>query len=116
MARKAKVDYDRENDILYVYSGESVKDSLEIDNFVLDFSSENKIVGVEIFDASDILSGLSLMKISKRMLSEIEDATISFKQSKDLFFVVLGLMLGVELEKREIPIQVPAPAAAVSMR
>ena len=49
MAKKAKVDYDEENDILWIYVGESVKDSLEIDNFVIDFSSQNKVVGLEIF-------------------------------------------------------------------
>lgn len=35
MVKKAKVDYDFENDVLYVYTSEKVQDSLDIDNFVL---------------------------------------------------------------------------------
>ena len=114
MARKAKIDYDEENDILWVYSGERIKDSLQVDNFVLDFSYDDKIVGVEVLDASEVLSKLSLIKISKSMLSEIMEASISFYQSRELLYVVLGLVLMVGDEKREIPIQIPAPRVAVS--
>lgn len=116
MVRKAKIDYDKENDILYVYSGEKVKDSLEVDNFVLDFSYDNKVVGVEIFNASKILSKLALIKISKNILSKIIDATISFYQSRDIFFVIVGLVLIIGKKRREIPVQVPAPRVAVSIK
>ncbi len=116
MARKAKVDYDRENDILYVYSGEKVKDSLEIDNFVVDFSHNNKVVGIEIFDASKILSKLVLVKINKDILSKVNDATISFYHSRDIFFVVIGLVLIIGKKRKKIPIQIPTPHAAISVK
>ncbi len=114
MARKAKVSYDEENDVLWVHSGEKVKDSLEIDNFVIDFSHENKVVGVEILDASGIISKLSQIDVSKDMLSEIKEASISFIQSKELFFIVVGLAAMIGDVPREIPIQVPAPRIAVT--
>jgi len=115
MARKAKVDYDHENDILWVYSGEKIKDSLEVDNFIIDFSFDDKVVGIEILDASEIISNLVLSKISKEMLSNIKEASLSFYQSKELFYIVVGLVLMVGNKLKEIPIQVPAPRVAVAM-
>lgn len=41
------VSYDYDNDILYVNKGEKVKDSLQIDNFVIDFSFNNRVVGMK---------------------------------------------------------------------
>lgn len=114
MVREAKIDYDKENDILWVYSGEKVKDSLEIDNFVIDFSFDNKVVGVEISNASEVLSKLALVKVSKNVLSKIIQASLSFYQGKELFYVVVGLILMIDNKRKEIPIQVPAPRVAVS--
>ena len=109
MVRKAKINYDKENDILWIYSGESVKDSIEIDNFVIDFSKNNKIVGVEIFNASKVLSRLTLSRITKQMLAEIRRATFSSYQSKELIYVVVVLFF----KGKEIPIQIPAPIMAL---
>ena len=114
MVKNAKINYDYKNDILYVFFGERAKDSLEIDNFVIDFSSENKVVGVEIFNASEVISKLALNKISKEILSNIKEASISFYQSKELFYIVVGLVLMIENKLREIPIQVPAPKLAIA--
>ena len=50
-ARKASVDYDPEEDILSVSTGEKVNDTIEFDQFVIDFTSDDKIVGIEIQDA-----------------------------------------------------------------
>lgn len=115
MARKAKVDYDQENDILWVYSGEKVKDSLEIDSFVVDFSHDDKIVGVEIMDASEVVSSLSLNRISKDMLAGIKEASLNFYQSREFFYVVVGLVLSIDNKMMEITIQVPAPKVAVAV-
>lgn len=115
MARKAKVDYDHESDILWVYSGEKIRDSLEIDNFVIDFSFDDKIAGVEIMDASQVISKLSLSRISKDMLAGIKEASLSFYQSRELFYVVIGLVMAIDNKLREIPIQVPAPKVAVAV-
>jgi len=50
---KVNVDYDDENDILYFYPNEKGVDfSVDYDDVVLDVSG-NRIVGVEIMDASD---------------------------------------------------------------
>jgi len=109
MVKEAKIDYDEENDVLYVYSGEKVKDSLEIDNFVLDFSADNKVVGVEIFDASSFLSKLNNLEVKKENLSNIIRARMQFYQSKELFFVLIFIAYNLEGKEREISVQVPAP-------
>ena len=114
MVKEAKVDYDRKNDILWVYTEEKVKDSLEIDNFVIDFSQENKIVGIEIFKASEILSKLTQIKISKNSLLNIKKASLSSYQSRELTFVIINLILMVKNERKEIPIPIPAPVKTIS--
>jgi uncharacterized protein YuzE len=116
MAKNAKINYDYENDVLYVFVGNRAKDSLEIDNFVIDFSNENKVVGVEISNASELISKLVLNKISKDMLSNIKEASLSFYQSKELFYIVVGLALIIENKLKEIPIQVPAPKLAIAVQ
>ena|SRR3989338_5567620 len=116
MGRKAKVDYDQENDILWVYSGEKVRDSLEIDNFVIDFSHADKVVGVEIMNASEVISRLALGKVSKGALASLREASISLYQGRELSYVVIGLSVAIDNKIREIPIQVPAPRVAVAVR
>ena len=109
MVRKAKINYDEENDILWIYSGEKIKDSLEIDNFIIDFSLENKVVGVEIFNASRILSKLTLKKITKKMLKNILSASFTSFQSKELIYIIIELVLMIKKEKAKIPLQIPTP-------
>lgn len=116
MVKNAKISYDYENDILYVFVGNKVKDSLEIDNFVIDFSSENKVSGIEIFNASEFISKLALNKISRGMLASMKEASISFYQSKELFYIVVGLDIMIGNVSREIPIQIPAPKMAVALQ
>lgn len=113
MVKEAKIDYDEEYDILYVYSGEKAKDSLEIDNFVIDISADNKVVGVEIFDASNILSKLSGFDIKRENLSNILNARMQFYQSKELFYVLVFLILKIGEEEKEISLQVPTPSAVM---
>jgi uncharacterized protein YuzE len=113
MAKKANVSYDKENDILYVYIGEKVGDSLEIGNFVIDFSHDNKVVGVEIFNASELLNKLYLGvfhgKIPKKSLSGIKDAVISVHQTKELLYIVAVFRITVKNKTFDVPLSVPAP-------
>jgi len=37
MAKEAKIDYDEENDILFIYTGENISDSVDFDNLFLIF-------------------------------------------------------------------------------
>jgi uncharacterized protein YuzE len=115
MAKEAKIDYDEEYDILYVYTGEKAKDSLEIDRFVLDFSAENRIVGVEVLDASKIISKLTGVDLNKDNLSNISSAKIQYYQSKELFYVVIILMVKVNEKEKELTIQIPTPSTVMTI-
>ena len=111
MVKDAKIDFDYDNDILYLYTGEKVKDSLQIENFVIDFSQDNKIVAIEILDASKILSELSQVDVTKDALSKIESAGMSVYRGKELIYVLLAIRLSINQESVDIRIPVPAPAA-----
>lgn len=47
------VKYDKEQDILYVHKGDKEADSLPIEDFIVEFSHNNKVVGMEILNASE---------------------------------------------------------------
>ena len=115
MVRLAKVDYDKEYDILYASVGRKVRDSLPIDKFVIDFAEGNDIVGIEILDASKIISDLSQNKLSKEQLGRIEYAKIKIVRSKELVFIVVLLLGKKDKANEEIKLSISAPIKAVSM-
>jgi len=117
MAKKAKIDYDYENDVLYIYTGDKVKDSLQIEEFVVDFSTENKVVGVEVMNASQRLSSLSGLKLSKTVLSSVKDAAISIQQGKEILYVFILLTVVINKEKTyvRIPLVTPSPAIEITV-
>ena len=59
------IDYDSVNDIFFISSGEKVKSSLDIGDFVLDVNHNNFICGIEIMNASENL------EINKNILKNI---------------------------------------------
>lgn len=66
--------YDKEEDILFIYKKEKVKGSVEIgDNYALHFNYQNQFVGIDIFKAS------KLFGIPKSTLSKIKNASLNTK-------------------------------------
>lgn len=83
-------DYDEDLDILHVYSSETkegVKGCISIGYATIDVSYDNKIIGLEIEEASKIF------RISRDILSSLENV--------DLRVIKMGnvLLIGVTLEK-----------------
>lgn len=65
---KGEADYDDKYDILLLkVSNRSYRRSIELDDFVIDFDNKNRLMGVQIFDASEYLhvSNETLSKISR---------------------------------------------------
>ena len=60
------IDYDFDNDILFISDGKKVKASLDIGDFILDVNHDNLISGIEIMDASENLG------IGKKVLGNIK--------------------------------------------
>jgi len=110
MKPNAKVDYDDEWDILYAYTGTRVRDSFEVNNFVIDFSMDNKVVGIEIMDASKTISELVGRKVGAVVLSRIDQASISVIPGKDLSYIFLTVSAPGDRAKTEMRIPLAAPA------
>lgn len=107
MAKKASVDYDEENDILYFHTGEKIKDSLDFDQFVFDFSHDERIVGLEIMNASKLLKKLGV-SVSKSALAKVRDAVFSTIQQREFLYV--KVLFAIRLRGKTVQKEILAPA------
>ena len=100
MAKKIKtIDYDLENDILFISDGGKVKTSLDIGEFVLDVNHNNLISGIEIMDASENLG------IEKEILKNIQNIKMSVTYKTNHVYVLLKIKY--EMKGKEINIPIP---------
>jgi len=100
--KEFKFDYDKENDDLFIYlEGAKSKGAVEIGNLVIDFDENENLVGLEIFEASEILSKflsrvIELSKI-KGLEAEATDfrnmASIKLKITTDNFSETTNIVL-----------------------
>ena len=115
MAKDASVDYDIEEDILYVSTGVKVQDSIEFDQFIIDFSADDKIVGLEIMNASGYLEKFFESEIDMKQLEEIKIAKFSVIEQKE--FSIIKIVMKVPLKKgvfEEMVFTATAPIAVVA--
>jgi len=62
-----KFEYDKESDAAYIYLDETIAEgevdkTIELnDNIIVDFNKMGKLIGIEILDASKVLSKSSLI-------------------------------------------------------
>jgi len=110
---KAKISYDKENDILYYNKGKKGYDSLELGNAFLEFSSDGKIAGIEIMNASDFLSELTDEEITSEILDNVVAGKISLRHNGDYAFIVFEFIFEKENEKikETVNFNIPAQAA-----
>jgi len=100
------VSYDRENDILAVHKGFSVeekfKGNIDIGDVVLDISTQGRVVGIELINASTFLADFG---IKKKMLESMKDAsfTASVKPKSIL------ISLAIKALGQEIPAKIAVP-------
>jgi len=68
--------------------GDKVKDSLQIENFVIDFSSENKIVAIENYGCFQDIERIIRKRYNKRCLIENRISGYEYLswQRTDLYF------------------------------
>lgn len=99
MAKTIKtIDYDMDNDILFLSNGEKVKSSLDVGDFILDVSSDNFICGIEIMDASENLG------IAKEFLNQVQNIKMSVTYKTNHVFVLLMMTFKREGQIVNIPI------------
>jgi len=100
MARQIKtIDYDVENDILFVSDGEKVKASLDIGDFILDVSHINLICGIEVTNASENLG------INKEVLNHIKSIKMSVTYKTNYVYVLL--MIAFKEGDKDVNMPIP---------
>jgi len=99
MAKTIKtIDYDLDNDILFISNGEKVKSSLDIGDFVLDVNYENFVCGLEIMDASERLG------IDREVLENIESMKMAVTYKTNHVYVLLAVVFKKDGKEVNIPI------------
>jgi uncharacterized protein YuzE len=100
MAKTIKeIDYDLENDILFISHGDKVKTSIDIGEFILDVNSNNLICGLEVMDASENLG------IDKSTLGSIKNMKMSVTYKTNHVYVLL--MITFKKEEKEVNVPIP---------
>ena len=94
---KVKADYDVEGDTLYVYKEGPVAGSLRLGpHLILDFSPEDRPVGIEFLAASKILSRIANAAVPKAALSRITKAVLREEVSGDVRYLYYGIVCGTQ--------------------
>ncbi len=75
MEREILFDYDEENDILFIHKKDKIKGSVDIADFIVDISTDEKVVGLEIMNATEHLEKLGIMN-AKEVLKTIKNASL----------------------------------------
>lgn len=118
MQGKFKLDYDFVEDLFFLYNEEKKsKGSVEFGDLVVDVGADCSIVGMEIFEASKYLSGLTNKRITKETLSRARNASFSFTRKKGT--VLVKIVLPIDNERVPATIAIPSvgytsPALAVA--
>jgi uncharacterized protein YuzE len=112
-AKEAKVSYDQEEDVLYVRLDRPISDSLQVGDFIVDFSKDNKIVGLEMLNASKLVSMPEGVDV-KKSLASVEKASFGVREVRDV--VIIGVAMKVMWQKKEYrpSMQVPIPLKVIS--
>ena len=99
-----KFHYDKEYDILYIRNADKkVEESVEFSEYiVLDLDNEGKVIGVELFYASELFNAFN-KKINKQFLIELKDASLEYKDHRNMWFVVLLLKSGNKQISQPLP-------------
>ena len=103
------IDYDEENDILYIATGQKASDSIDFDDFVIDYSKDGMITGVEIMKSTEFIGKFGL---SKEFLAKATSARMSVVQGREYALIKIAIIspMGV----KEIQVPSPVPQAIVS--
>jgi len=100
------VTYDSENDILFLHKGyrkgEKFKGNIDIGDFILDISTEGRIRGMELLNASEHLRQFNITKV---MLENLEDGKFIARGSKT------GIMIAIKFDTKEgeLPVSFAVP-------
>lgn len=90
MAKETQFNYDKENDTLFIYKKEAVKGSIDVGNYIVDFTHEGNVAGLEIMNASEVLKNLGVENPSD-FLENVKQVKFKAVQKQDsiaVYFVI----------------------------
>lgn len=109
MQNRFKSDYDREEDMLFLYdSAKKSSGSIEFGDLVVDFDRGGAVSAVEIFNASGYLSKLTGLRITKASLGSASGISFSATEMKGTVIIKMILLL----KGKEVPASIAVPSAA----
>ncbi|MBI2043700.1 DUF2283 domain-containing protein [Candidatus Pacearchaeota archaeon] len=99
-----KFNYDYEHDILSIYKFPvDVEESVEIsENIVIDIDKNEKVVGIEIFDAGEFFNTFN-EDIDKRFLKYLDRASFELKEFRNQWFIIAILVSNGKAIKQSLP-------------
>ena len=104
------ISYDKENDILVVHKGfasdEKFKGNIDVGDLILDVSTNGKIKGMELFNASKFLKPFADKAKEESILSNMLDA--DFNASVKPNGIIISLVIKSK-NKNEIPATIAVP-------
>jgi len=119
MDSKLQIDYIEEEDIIWLHEAKQVKDSLELDDFIIDFAG-SEVVGLEIMNASEVLTRYIQDKpkpAMKKMLGHIVSANLRTQVKDDLIFIVAyNLFEKADKMPTPVPVAVNLPRQVMLAR
>jgi len=99
-------DYDPENDSLFIYKKTKIKGSVEVGDIIVDISTDGKIKGIEMLNASEILKNLGL-KNPKEILNTIKSVSIRAVYKQDSIMVYYSILSKVKVSSSiAVPVKV----------
>ena len=99
MTKICKFHYDDFSDRLFIScrsESEKVYGSVRVLNLIIDFTTENKAVSVEIMQASKYLESLG---INPEILDRLTNAELVFNQKRDGYLIYFILHAGNQVER-----------------
>ena len=87
---------------------ENVKGRFNLGNFIFNLTGKGKIVGIQILNASEVLSDYN---INPNILSDLKNINLITAQKKGCLFVALVLMFKNQEAKISIPLMNLSPKA-----
>jgi uncharacterized protein YuzE len=89
-----EVTYDDEADVLYFSNSDGVSDALQIGNLFVEFDSRNRIVGIEILDASSFLSDQLEEDVTEQDLNAVSGGDIRVDRNGELVAIRVSWVYG----------------------
>ena len=87
--KEFKFSYDKEHDDLFIYlPNKKSKGAVEIGNFVLDFDDKEKLIAIQIFEASKVLSKILSKILELAKIKEFKADIINFRNMVTIKFKI----------------------------